>query len=94
MNIEPLSNRVVIKPKEADKKTAGGLYIPDAAVEKPQVGTIVAKGDECPDKIQVDDVVMYNKNSGISVMSEQTEYLLIKYNELLAKFTDYGREDS
>ena len=42
MNIRPLKNRIVVKPVEEDAKTAGGIYLPDTAKEKPQTGEVVA----------------------------------------------------
>ena len=44
MNIKPLADRVLIEPKEAETKTASGIYIPDTAKEKPQAGKVVAAG--------------------------------------------------
>ena len=60
--IKPLADRVLIEPKEAETKTAGGIYIPDTAKEKPQQGTVVAAGpgkkDE-PMEVKVGDQVIY-----------------------------------
>ena len=60
--IKPLADRVVIEPKEAETRTASGLYIPDNAKEKPQQGKIVAAGpgkkDE-PMEVKVGDTVLY-----------------------------------
>ena len=44
MNVKPLADRVLVEPKEAETKTASGLFIPDTAKEKPQAGTVVAEG--------------------------------------------------
>ena len=69
--IKPLADRVLIEPKEAETRTASGLYIPDTAKEKPQQGTVIAAGpgkkDE-PMEVKVGDTVLYGKYSG-------TEYL-------------------
>ena len=46
MTIKPLADRVLVEPKEAETKTASGLYIPDTAKEKPQAGKVVAVGNE------------------------------------------------
>ena len=65
--IRPLAYRVVIEPKEAETKTAAGLYIPDTAKEKPQQGTVVAAGPGKKDEemeVKVGDVVLYGKYSG------------------------------
>ena len=62
--IRPLADRVVIEPREAETKTASGLYIPDTAKEKPQQGVVVAAGpgkkDE-PMEVKVGDQVLYGK---------------------------------
>ena len=68
--IRPLADRVVIEPKEAETKTAAGLYIPDTAKEKPQQGTVVAAGPGKKDEemeVKVGDVVLYGKYSGPAV---------------------------
>ena len=67
VNIKPLADRVLVKPAEAEMKTAGGIIIPDTAKEKPQKGTVVAVGpgkkDE-PMTLKVNDTVLYGKYSG------------------------------
>jgi len=64
LSIQPLSDRVVIKPLEAETQTASGLYIPDSAKEKPQQGEVVAVGkgtkDE-PTTVKIGDTVLYGK---------------------------------
>ena len=78
---------MVIEPKEAETKTAGGLFIPDTAKEKPQQGTIVAAGpgkkDE-PMEVKVGDVVLYGKYSGTEVTVEDKKYLIVKQSDILA----------
>ena len=85
--IKPLADRVVIEPKEAETKTASGLYIPDTAKEKPQMGTIVAAGpgkkDE-PMEVKVGDVVLYGKYAGTEVTVEDKKYLIVKQSDILA----------
>ena len=85
--LKPLADRVVIEPKEAETKTAGGLFIPDTAKEKPQQGTIVAAGpgkkDE-PMEVKVGDVVLYGKYSGTEVTVEDKKYLIVKQSDILA----------
>ena len=62
MSIKPLADRVVVEPLDAEEKTAGGIFIPDNAKEKPQKGKVVAvgpgKGDEKME-LKKDDVVLY-----------------------------------
>lgn len=85
--IKPLADRVVIEPKEAETKTASGLFIPDTAKEKPQQGTVVAAGpgkkDE-PMEVKVGDVVLYGKYAGTEVTVDDAKYLIVKQSDILA----------
>ena len=85
--IRPLSDRVLVDPKEAETKTAAGLYIPDTAKEKPQQGTILAAGpgkkDE-PMELKVGDVVLYGKYAGTEITVEGKNYLIMKQSDVLA----------
>lgn len=85
--IKPLADRVVIEPKEAETRTASGIFIPDTAKEKPQQGTIVAAGpgkkDE-PMEVKVGDVVLYGKYSGTEVTVDDKKYLIVKQSDILA----------
>lgn len=85
--LKPLADRVLIKPKEAETKTAAGLYIPDTAKEKPQQGTVVAAGpgkkDE-PMEVKVGDQVIYGKYAGTEVTFEDKKYLIVKQSDILA----------
>ena len=85
--IKPLADRVLIEPKEAETKTASGIFIPDTAKEKPQQGTVRAVGpgkkDE-PMEVKVGDVVLYGKYSGTEVAVEEKKYLIVKQSDILA----------
>ena len=85
--LKPLADRVLIEPKEAETKTAAGLYIPDTAKEKPQQGTVVAAGpgkkDE-PMEVKVGDQVIYGKYAGTDVTFEDKKYLIVKQSDILA----------
>ncbi|MGN0189978.1 MAG: co-chaperone GroES [Candidatus Cryptobacteroides sp.] len=87
MMIRPLSDRVLVEPKEAETKTAAGLYIPDTAKEKPQQGTILAVGagkkDE-PMELKVGDVVLYGKYAGTEITVDGKNYLIMKQSDVLA----------
>lgn len=88
MNIKPLADRVLIKPKEAEKKTASGIIIPDNAKEKPQEGTVVAAGpgkkDE-PMELKVGDVVLYGKYAGTEVNAPDGKtYMIMRQSDVLA----------
>ena len=85
--IKPLADRVVIEPKEAETKTASGLYIPDTAKEKPQQGKVIAVGpgkkDE-PMEVKVGEEVLYGKYAGTEVTVEEKKYLIVKQSDILA----------
>ena len=85
--IKPLADRVLIEPKEAETKTASGIYIPDTAKEKPQQGTVVAAGpgkkDE-PMEVKVGDQVLYGKYAGTEVTIDDKKYLIVKQSDILA----------
>ena len=85
--IQPLADRVVTEPKEAETKTASGIYLPDTAKEKPQQGTVVAAGpgkkDE-PMEVKVGDVVLYGKYAGTEVTVDDKKYLIVKQSDILA----------
>ncbi len=87
MNIRPLADRVLIEPKEAETKTASGIFIPDTAKEKPQQGTVVAVGggkkDE-PMELKVGDVVLYGKYAGTEISVDGKDYLMMRQSDVLA----------
>lgn len=89
MNIQPLGDRVVIKPLEAESKTKGGIVLPDTAKEKPQEGKVVAVGKgkvlengaiQAPE-VKVGDKVLYGKYSGNEITTAEGEELLIMREE-------------
>lgn len=85
--IKPLADRVLIEPKEAETKTAGGLYVPDTAKEKPQQGKVLAVGsgkkDE-PMEVKVGDSVIYGKYAGTEITVDDKKYLIVKQSDILA----------
>ena len=85
--IKPLADRVVVEPKEAETKTASGLYIPDTAKEKTQQGTVIAVGPGTKDvemEVKVGDVVLYGKYAGTEVTYDEKKYLIMKQSDILA----------
>ncbi len=93
MNIQPLGDRVVVKPLEAENKSKGGIVIPDTAKEKPQEGKIMAvgkgkvseSGQLLPLEVKVGDKVLYGKYSGNEITTKDGEELLImKEDDILA----------
>jgi len=87
VNIQPLSDRVVIKAAEAETKTKSGIIIPDSAKEKPQKGEVVAVGpgkvDE-PTTVKIGDTVLYGKYSGTEINIDGTDYLIMRESDILA----------
>ena len=87
MNIKPLADRVLIEAKEAETKTASGLYIPDSAKEKPQQGTVIAVGsgkkDE-PMELCVGDTVLYGKYAGTEITVDGKDYLIMRQSDGVA----------
>jgi len=89
MNIQPLGDRVVIKPLEAENKTKGGIVLPDTAKEKPQEGKVVAvgkgkvldSGSVQPLEVKAGDKVLYGKYSGNEITTKEGDELLIMREE-------------
>lgn len=93
MNLKPLDDRIVVKPSEAEERTASGLVIPDTAQEKPQQGTVLAvgpgrwsddSGKHFALDIKVGDVVLYSKYGGTEVKFGGEEYLVLSARDILA----------
>ena len=87
LKIQPLSDRVLVAPQEAETKTSSGIYIPDSANEKPQQGKIVAvgKGNKDHDMtVKVGDTVLYGKYSGSELKFEGIDYLIMREEDILA----------
>ena len=89
--VAPLADRVVVKPLEEAEQMRGGLYIPDAAKEKPQQGNIVAVGPgrfekdaRVPMDVKVGDKVLYGKYSGTEVTIEGEQLLILRESDILA----------
>lgn len=92
MNVKPLADRVVVRPLEAEEKTAGGIIIPDNAKEKPQKGEVVAigagkisdSGQKIEMSLKAGDNVLYGKYSGTEVSIDGTDYLIMRESDILA----------
>ena len=87
LKIQPLSDRVLVEPQEAETKTASGLYIPDSAKEKPQQGKVVAIGKGKKDHdmtVKIGDLVLYGKYSGSELKHEGSDYLIMREEDILA----------
>lgn len=87
MNIQPLADRVLIKPAPAEEKTAGGIIIPDTAKEKPLQGSVLAVGKGTKDEemvLKAGDTVLYGKYSGTEVQLDGEKYLIMRQSDVLA----------
>ncbi|GAP43440.1 co-chaperonin GroES [Lentimicrobium saccharophilum] len=87
VNVRPLADRVLIKPAEAEQKTAGGIIIPDTAKEKPQRGTVVAVGTGKKDEpltVKVGDLVLYGKYAGTEITVDGSDYLIMRESDIVA----------
>jgi len=88
----PLGDKVVVKPLEAEERTAGGIVLPDAAREKPQQGRVLSVGDGhlMPDgtrvkhEVREGDRVIYSKYSGSEVKLGDEEFLIMSENDIMA----------
>lgn len=84
--MKPINDRVVVKPADADEKTAGGIILPDTAKEKPQRGEVIAVG---PGKegialtVKEGDTVLYGKYAGQEISHEGQDYLIMREDDIL-----------
>jgi chaperonin GroES len=91
MKFKPLRDRVLVKFSTEEEKTAGGLFIPDSAKEKPQRGTIIAIGSgKITDDgkrqsmdVKVGDTVLFDKYSGSKIKIDDEDYLIIREEDIL-----------
>jgi chaperonin GroES len=90
-SLQPLEDRVVVKPSEEEEMTASGLVIPDTAKERPQEGEVIAvgpgrfeDGNRIPMDVKVGDKVIYSKYGGTEVKIEGDEYLILSARDVLA----------
>lgn len=93
MKLQPLGDRVIVKPLEAEEKTKGGIVLPDTAKEKPQEGEVVAvgKGKKLDNgsvqiiDVKVGDRILYGKYSGSEISTKDGhEYLIMREEDILA----------
>ncbi len=89
-SIQPLGDRVIVRPKEAEETTASGLIIPDTAKEKPQEGTVVAvgpgkveNGTKIDMTVQEGDTVLYGKYAGTEVQLDGEDVLVMRESDIL-----------
>ena len=93
MNLQPLDDRIVVKPGESEETTASGLVIPDTAKEKPQQGEVLAvgpgkrseqTGEIIPVGVSVGDTVVYSKYGGTEITVDGEDLLILAGRDVLA----------
>ena len=93
--LQPLADRLVVKPSQKEEKTKGGIYLPDTAKEKPQEGEVVAvgpgklteEGKRIPMDLKVGDKVIYSKYGGSEIKIDDVEMIILRESDILAKKT-------
>jgi len=93
IGVKPVDERVLIEPMEEQERKVGGIIIPDTAKERPQMGKVIALGDDIPKKeggkvlsevLKVGDKVIYAKYGGTEIKHDNKEYLIVSRNDILA----------
>ena len=90
--MKPLNDRVLVKRLESEEKTAGGLFIPDSAKEKPAKGEVVAcgpgkrneKGERVAMEVKVGDVVLFAKYAGTEIKVDGVDHIIMREDDILA----------
>lgn len=96
VNIEPINDKVLVKPLEEEEVTAGGIVLPDTAKEKPKQGTVEATGpgrllddgNRAEMKVKVGDKVIYASYAGTEIKLGTDEYLIMSEDDILAVIED------
>ncbi|MCM8783362.1 MAG: co-chaperone GroES [Candidatus Omnitrophica bacterium] len=92
VNVQPLGDRVLVKPLESGSKTKSGIVLPDTAKEKPQEAEVVAvgkghvleNGELRALEVKVGDKILYGKYSGTEITIDEQEYLILREEDILA----------
>lgn len=85
--IQPLADRVLVKPAAAEEKTIGGIIIPDNAKEKPLRGEVIAVGEGTKEEkmlLKEGDLILYGKYAGTELEFEGEKYLIMRQSDVLA----------
>jgi chaperonin GroES len=93
VKLQPLGDRLVVKPSQKEEMTKGGIYLPDTAKEKPQEGEVVAvgpgkmtdDGKRIPMDLKVGDKVIYSKYGGSEIKIDDVEMIILRESDILAK---------
>ena len=101
MNLQPLEDRIVVRPAEAEEKTISGLVIPDTAKEKPQQGEVLAvgpgrraenSGELIAMELAAGDTVVYSKYGGTEITIDGEDVLILSSRDVLAKVKSGGKK--
>lgn len=95
IKLQPLGDRVVVKPLEEEEVSKGGIILPDTAKERPQRGEVIAVGpgrlDEDGKRIALEvkkgDKVVYAKYAGTEIKEDEEDFLILRESDILAKFS-------
>jgi chaperonin GroES len=93
VKLQPLADRLVVKPSQKEEMTKGGIYLPDTAKEKPQEGEVVAvgpgkmtdEGKRIPMDLKIGDKVIYSKYGGSEIKIDDVEMIILRESDILAK---------
>jgi len=91
--LQPLADRLVVKPTQKEEMTKGGIYLPDTAKEKPQEGEVIAvgpgrmtdDGKRIAMDLKVGDRVIYSKYGGSEIKIDDVEMIILRESDILAK---------
>jgi chaperonin GroES len=93
VKLEPLGDRIVVKPIPKEDVTKGGIFLPDTAKEKPQEGEVIAvgpgklgdDGNRLPMEVKKGDRVIYAKYAGMELKEDDEEYIILRESDILAR---------
>ena len=93
VKLQPMGDRLVVKPTQSEEKTKSGIYIPDTAKEKPQEGKVIAvgpgkmtdEGKRIPMDVEVGDIIIYAKYGGSEIKLDEEDLIIVRESDILAK---------
>ena len=94
VKIQPMGDRLLVKPMQLEEKTKSGIYLPDTAKEKPQEGKVIAVGPgrmtddgktRITPEVEVGDIVIYTKYGGSEIKIDGEEFIIMRESDILAK---------
>jgi chaperonin GroES len=94
VKIQPMGDRLLVKPMQLEEKTKSGIYLPDTAKEKPQEGKVIAVGPgrmtddgktRITPEVEVGDIIIYTKYGGSEIKIDGEEFIIMRESDILAK---------